>query len=435
MAGLSISKIDKATRQSKTSEKENRLWDDRVKGLGIRIKPTGTRTFFIQYRSPLTGKKERFALGQLGQITLEQARTTATRKFAGIKDGACPAYEKRTAKQGSAQDAQTISELCDIYMTDARNGLVTYRRKAKKISTMDVDEGRIQRHIKPLLGKKLVTDIAQADVYRFFRSVQSGKTATVVKTKPRGVARVTGGAGTARRTVGLLGSIFSYAVKLGLIDKNPCTGLELPKDNKRDRVLSADELTALEDAFVQLEKTPRKRSIIAAYRAIALSGCRRGEIFALKKSAINMNRQCLDLEDTKSGKQSRMVGGLVLDILGGVNSADDGLFVFSTKRGSKGHINSAKVFEEACKIAELDGVTLHTLRHTFATVARELEYGELTIAGLLGHSLHSVTSGYAHPIDHALRTAANHIADTIYARMHGQERRRADVIGIRTRDK
>ncbi len=88
-------------------------------------------------------------------------------------------------------------------------------RQSKKTSTLEIDNGRIKRHIKPLLGRMAVTAVERADIERFMHAVAEGKTAGQIKTKPRGLARVTGGKGTATRAVGLLGAIFTYAVRHG----------------------------------------------------------------------------------------------------------------------------------------------------------------------------------------------------------------------------
>jgi integrase len=66
-------------------------------------------------------------------------------------------------------------------------------------------------------------------------------------------------------------------------------------------------------------------------------------------------------------------------------------------------------------------VTIHTWRHSFASMALALGYSELTIAGLLGHRLHSVTSRYAHHVDRNLIAAADTIAEQIAINLDGRE--------------
>ena len=108
-------------------------------------------------------------------------------------------------------------------------------------------------------------------------------------------------------------------------------------------------------------------------------------------------------------------------------------YVFPAARGN-GHLRDAKVFRRAIEEAELEGIVLHTLRHSFASVALEMEFSELTIAGLLGHRAHSVTSRYAHHVDRALVAAADRVSATIAARMLGKEETNPTVLSMRYLD-
>ena len=426
MARLIKRQIDIAIADTAT---EVRLWDDDPRGLGLRIKPGGTGTFFIQYRSPVTFKKVRFSFGQYGRLTIGQARDKAKRLFEVISKGVDPAIEKRLAKQ-TAETAARMTEFCDDYMRDARSGIVTYRGKAKKASTLSIDKGRIERHIKPLLGDKLVRDVTTKDIEKAMHDIRLGKTAIDIKTGFRGRAIVKGGAGTAIRTITLLGSIFSYAVKQGVRDDNPVKEVQIPKDGKKSRILSPDEYKALGDAMRDMENGGANPVAIRAYRALALSGCRRGEIFSLKKSEVDPHSSCLRLEDTKTGQQVRPVGRAAIECVSQSTFDQNSVYVFPASSGD-GHLKDAKLFGRICAAAKLNDVTLHTLRHSFASVALELEYSEMTVGGLLGHRVNSITSLYAHHVDKALVAAADRVSGIIVMRMEGNEAKSADVIELR----
>ena len=98
-------------------------------------------------------------------------------------------------------------------------------------------------------------------------------------------------------------------------------------------------------------------------------------------------------------------------------------YLFPSSRGD-GPLRDSKVIRRACDKAGFDGVSLHTLRHSFASVANELGYTEMTVAGLLGHRMRSVTSRYTHNVDRALVAASDRISALIAARMAGDLRRR-----------
>ncbi|MFG1285378.1 integrase, partial [Xanthobacter autotrophicus] len=74
------------------------------------------------------------------------------------------------------------------------------------------------------------------DITRAMKDIMAGKTRVTVMTKNlRGKSIVRGGAGTATRTIGLLGGILTYAVEAGVIETNPAHGVRRPKDNVRAR--------------------------------------------------------------------------------------------------------------------------------------------------------------------------------------------------------
>ena len=98
MAGLTKRLIDASTPED---GKEIRLWDDDPRGFGIRIKPSGVKTFFVQYRSPVTFKKTRLTIGQYGRLTLDEARSEARKVLGCVEKGEDPADEKRWAKAQS----------------------------------------------------------------------------------------------------------------------------------------------------------------------------------------------------------------------------------------------------------------------------------------------------------------------------------------------
>ena len=148
----------------------------------------------------------------------------------------------------------TIRQLCRAYLEAADKELIIGKgRRPKKSSTLYIDRGRIERHILPLLGSRAVRDLKTPDIARFMRDIATGKTAADVKTGFRGRAIVEGGAGTASRTVGLLGGILSFAVSEGIIPVNPARGVKRPADKRREIRLSADQYRALGKALEESE--------------------------------------------------------------------------------------------------------------------------------------------------------------------------------------
>jgi hypothetical protein len=172
------------------------MWDagdGALKGFGVRMKPSGAAAYIIQYR--FEGATCRYAIGKVGVLSTEEARRLAREKLQAVAHGKNPSAQRREARA-----AHTVGELCDLYLDAARSGLVQTRfRRPKRASTIAIDEGRIARHIKPLIGGMRVEKLGRPAVQRMVDDISKGKTAGVFKARARGKAIVKGGTGTAAR--------------------------------------------------------------------------------------------------------------------------------------------------------------------------------------------------------------------------------------------
>jgi integrase len=329
-----------------------------------------------------------------------------------------PAADKRAKR-----DAKTVAELCDTYFADAKAGRLLTRRVQKKASTLAVDHGRIERHIKPLLGSRAVTAVTRQDVEAFMQDVASGKTAAKTKTaKKRGLAHIRGGKGAASRAIGLLGAIFAYAERSGMRSDNPVRGVMRPADGKRDRRLTDDEYEALGKALHEATKTNVWPAAVAATRFLIVTGWRSGEVLALRWDEIDLARRTATLGDTKTGRSIRPLSHAACDTLRDLARLAN--LVFPATRGTNDVIMSGfkKLFKKITKLGELPAeVTPHTLRHSFMSLAADIGYSEPTIAALVGHKGRTVTSRYIHTADAVLLAAADAVADRT-AKLMGDSR-------------
>jgi integrase len=391
------------------------IWCSELPGFGVRVHPSGKRVYYADYRNK-AGARKRMSLGHHGKLTTEEARKLALVTLAGVLKGEDPAEERATRRS-----SLTVRELCENYLEAAERGLVMGKGgKPKKASTLDTDRGRIERHIKPLLGTKLVRDLTQADVNRFIRDVASGKTAVVEKTA-KGKSIVEGGVGTASRTAGLLGGILSFAVSEGVIPFNPALGVRRPADKKRQRRLTAEEYRQLGKALEEAEAEVETQQAINATWLLALTGCRLGEIEGLKWSEVDEAGGCFRLAETKEGASVRPIGRPAFEVLARVEKRKGCPFVLPAVRSDGAFGGMFDAWKRIMARTKLEGVTPHTLRHSFASVAGDLGFTESTIGAMLGHAAGTVTSRYVHHLDSVLVAAADKVARAIHAQMTGTE--------------
>jgi integrase len=389
------------------------IWCGDMPGFGIRVLPSGKRSYLVQYRAE--GKSRRAVIGLHGPLTCDEARKEAAGMLGVVAKGGNPA-EERLTRRGS----MTVAELCDRYRKAAEAGLILGKRGGpKKPLTLASDFGRIDRHIIPLLGKKLVRDLNQTDVAKLIRDVTVGKTAGVAATKKlRGKSIVRGGQGAAARTAGLLGGILSFAVSEGVISANPATGVRKPAYKKKTGRLTANDYAALGSALISLSNEINA-SAVAIVQLLALTGCRRNEVNALRWSEVDLSGGALRLADTKEGASVRPAGAAALAVLANVARREGSEWVFPGERRDSHYAGLKGAWSKIVATAELSGVTLHTLRHSFASVAADLGYSESTIGAMLGHASGSVTGRYTHHLDAVLLAAADEVSRTIGGMLSG----------------
>lgn len=380
--------------------RETRLWDREVLGFFLRVYPSGRRVYALKYRT-VAGRQRIHTLGVHGSpLTPDQARDDAKAALRAASEGKDPADAKREARQ-----ALTVAELVELYLTE---GPTT--KQGKRASTWANDGSNLRRHIVPLLGKSTANGVTREDAQGVHRKIAEGQ-ATRLRQKGRkhGVVAVTGGPGTARRTCITAAAMWAWAMRRKAIAPadgvNPFSRMELPSAPVRERFLSREEAGRLLDALTTLQGAKALSATWAdAIRLLLLTGARKSEILGLTWREVDTERNRLTLppERTKAGGKTGAryitLSPPALLILAGrrpAKAAPDA-YVFPAASGDGHAIGLRRAFTKVCQVAQLEGLRVHDLRHSFASFAIADGASLFLVGKLLGHASTRTTERYAH---------------------------------------
>ena len=316
------------------------------------------------------------------------------------------------AEEQSVEDGtQTFAELFEAWQNKAAH--ISRRTGAlRKSANVKLDVDRLTIHVLPLLGNKPINQIKLADIANVRDQITSGATKTQKKTKPRGVRRASGGAGTAKRTIGILSSVFAYAVEHELLDRNPCKGVRLAPSKNNERFLTEAEAGRLGQVLKKWEGRENAKQAVTIIRLLSLTGARRSEISELKWSEIDFDQGFLRLGDTKTGMSIRPISKLALDLLD-LQPREHPKWVFPASTGPAAYQGLGKIWRQIRCEAGLEDVRMHDLRHSFASFGAAKGLSLPMIGALLGHKSFATTQRYAHLTNSAAQKAAEEIGRVV----------------------
>ena len=364
------------------------VWDTDVKGFGVRCRQSGAKFYVVKTR--IGGRQRWLTIGQHGSPwTPDGARREALRLL-GLKAGGGDPATVRDRQKG----AVTIAALGSRFLTD-------YVAQHCKPRTAEEYRRAVELFINPDLGRHRISDILRADVAAFHHDLRD---------RPY----------QANRALGVLCKMLNLAEEWGLRTdgSNPCRHVKKYREEKRERYLTKDEMqrlgAALLDAQAKQTETP---FTLAAIGLLILTGARLSEILTLKWQYVDLENRVLRLPDSKTGAKPIYLNDAAIRLLRTLPTAQGNPFVIAGKKPSARLIDLQKPWRRIRAAANLDGVRIHDLRHSFASVAAGVGMSLPMIGKLLGHSQPVTTARYAHLAADPVRAASNLIGNAISAAM------------------
>jgi integrase len=384
MAGGKITK--ESVDGLKASARDEYLWDRELKGLAVKVTPTGRKVYLVQYRlGGRAGRCRRVTLGVHGVMTPDQARRAARQVLGDISSGVDVARERqeRTRRE---HDAPTTAKAADEFLS------VYVRTKLKPRSAAEY-ERLLQSIIIPALGHRKIKDVAHADIDQLHHRLRSTPA-------------------QANRAIAVLSKLFSWAIRRGQLPSrtNPCRGLERYKERSRNRFLSEVELAGLGLALERGISSGRLSPwAAAAIRLLLFTGARLNEILSLRWGYVDIDNGLVRLPDSKTGAKVIVLNGPARAVLAEVPRRSDNPYVIPGSKDGQHRVDLKKPWQLVCELAGLTGVRLHDLRHTNAALGVASGLSLPLIGGLLGHKQAATTQRYAHLYDDPMREAAEKI--------------------------
>ena len=357
------------------------LWDEDLAGFGVRVFPSGRKSYLVQYRAD--GRTRRRSIGQQGALTAEEARKEARKLLGEVARGGNPSEERKSRLQ-----APTVASLCDRFLND-------YAAEHCKPSTAKGYEIVIRRCIRPKLGARKIIDVTRSDIVAFHHDLRG---------KPY----------MANRAVSILSKMFNLAEDWGLRSEgtNPARRVKKFKEEEKKRYLSEEEQGRLGRVLLEaLENGEESPYAVSAVFLLLLTGCRLSEILTLKWEYVG--RFHLELPDSKTGRRRIPLPHEAREILDSLERLPDNPYVIVGEVEGQHLVNLQKTWLRVRKRAGVDDVRMHDLRHTYASVAVMNGIDPFTLKEILGHKSLQTTLRYAHLADDAVQKAAGSVASRL----------------------
>ena len=388
----------------KKSKSDQFFWDDALPGFGVRVKPSGVKSYLIQYRNADHVSK-RFTLCKTTELKLEDARKRAARHLADVKDAKSPADP--AAERKERRQAATIGDLCDRYLSD-------HAEVHAKPRYLKEQRRMIEKKIKPALGKKPIRSVSRPDVQALHLSMRETPY-------------------EANRVLATLSVMFKLAEhwKLREEGSNPCRGIKRYRETRRERLLTDQEVARIYSAMSEAERTRiMADGMVLALRLLFSTACRASEILDLKWTYIDTENGNLVWPDSKTGfmrkpltKETRRLLAQAGRIIG-----NPYVCIGSDRAGPVKLYALESAWRRLLTAAKVEHCGLHAIRHRAATdIANNPDIPMHVGMQLTGHKTAATYLRYLHAHKKQAHEAAERVSRQRIAML---KRPRAKVVPL-----
>jgi integrase len=351
------------------------LWDTEIKGFGVRVFPTGRRTYFVQYRNQF-GSTRRKKIGVHGSITAELAREEAKKILGDVAKGADPSKEFQKAKE-----RPTFDDLAGEYLT-------VYALSNKKANSFREDKRLLEKRVLNRFTGKKLEEITPYDIQHFHHDLRSTPY-------------------TANRIRSLLNTMFNLAIQWQWISHNPVNGVNKYLEHKRDRWLNNEEMERLWNVLDQYPGHPTAY----VFKFLLLTGARKGEVLNATWDQFDLDKGVWTKAShlTKQKKKEHLpLSVKALELLNEIKKfkQPDSTYLFPGRVAGQPIKEAKTLWRTILQKAGLENIRIHDLRHTHASHLVSSGLSLSIVGKLLGHTQAATTQRYAHLADEPLRQAA-----------------------------